>query len=435
MKLLSGTASAVVASVSTFTTSTITDAPLSTTSTLTDTEPSYPYTTSWGSTTWVENGPSIINDTRTVAHATSAPALPTDVSPPYDYSHYILAPDNRTISPVSVYNINGSVTNAEAVTATGNGTAVFDGLVGVTYDYGKNIAGVVSVTVGASSSPDAFIGLTYSESSLWISPNGSDATQDIGIDDILWLAVGEGPGTYSVSRDHERGAFRYLSLVTNTSGTIEVTAVTTNFTAAPVNDLRAYSGYFNCNEELLNRIWYAGAYTNQLCTIDPIYGYSLVTYGDDTPRFSSDWYVNYTITNGSSCTVDGAKRDRLVWPGDLVVSAPAIFVSTNDMYTVKNSLESLLVTQDADGMLPYAGRPFPAITSFTYHLHNLIAMADYYLYTGNITWMQQNWYRWTAGISWSLSNIDDTGLMNVTSTSDWLRVGMGGHVSLTASIR
>lgn len=84
---------------------------------------------------------------------------------------------------------------------------------------------MVSVTIGSSSSSDAFIGLTYSESSIWISGEGSDATGDFGRDEVLWLHVGNGPGTYTVERWYERGAFKYLSLISNSSASIEVTSV------------------------------------------------------------------------------------------------------------------------------------------------------------------------------------------------------------------
>jgi hypothetical protein len=73
-------------------------------------------------------------------------------------------------------------------------------------------------------------------------------------------------------------------------------------------------------DDLINRIWYAGAYTNQLCTIDPTRGDALVHLGvvnatqeNELANTPQTWWHNYTITNGSSCLVDGAKRDRLVW--------------------------------------------------------------------------------------------------------------------------
>lgn len=188
-------------------------------------------------------------------------ALITPLIATVPYSEYILAPSSRTVYPASVHKVNGSVSNAASLAGSAHGSATFNGVSSVTFDYGKNIAGVVSVTVGTSSSRHAFIGLTYTESSLWINGQASDATADAGLDEVLWLPVGNGPGTYTVERYHERGAFRYLSLISNTTAKIQVTSVSTNFTAAPVQDLRAYRGYFHSNDELLNRIWYAGKYS------------------------------------------------------------------------------------------------------------------------------------------------------------------------------
>ncbi|RDW95315.1 six-hairpin glycosidase-1 [Coleophoma crateriformis] len=350
------------------------------------------------------------------------------------YEEYILAPASRTIYPSVVHQVNGTVSNANSLLGGPNGSATFHGNSSVTFDFTKNVGGVVSVTVKSASSADAFIGLTYTESSLWINGQASDATADAGLDEVVWLPVGQGPGTYTVPRYHDRGAFRYLSLVSN--ATTEVTAVSTNFTAAPVQDLRAYRGFFHCNDEALNRVWYAGAYTNQICNIDPNYGNALVHLGSITSADNISlpetvtWYNNATIANGSSVITDGAKRDREIWPGDMSVAVPSIFVSTNDLESVKNSLNSLLSLQNATtGMLPYAGIPFSdlGIVSFTYHLYSLIGISYYYQYTGDVAYLQSVWPVFTKGLGWSLGFIDSTGLMNVTSGADWLRVGMGGH--------
>lgn len=139
------------------------------------------------------------------------------------------------------------------------------------------------------------------------------------------------------------------------------------------DQLRDYSGWFHCNDELINRVWYAGAYTNQLCTIDPHYGNALVHLGeiesdqtgDDTPL--TTWWSNTTISNGTSCLVDGAKRDRLVWAGDMSIAVPAITVATYDLISVENSLDSLFGLQNAtNGQLPYAGVGFRPVFSATY---------------------------------------------------------------------
>lgn len=150
---------------------------------------------------------------------------------------------------------------------------------------------------------------------------------------------------------------------------------------------------------MLNRIWYAGAYTNQICTIDPEYGNSLVHLKTNDAlvpdAVNVTWYNNYTIANGSSALVDGAKRDRLLWAGgtllacfwpgigdvtdvsvDMAIAVPAVVVSTDDVISIKNSLNSLFDVQNATtGQLPYAGRPFFTVLSLTYHLYTLIGVS------------------------------------------------------------
>lgn len=299
----------------------------------------------------------------------------------------------------------------------------------------QNIAGVASLRIGDVDA-DQYIGLTYSESSLWISSEGCDATADAGLDQALWFHV-TGPGDYTVSRQHERGGFRYLSLLHNSTGSVEVEQVTVEYTPMPHWDddkLRDYTGYFHCDDDLINRIWYAGAYTNQMCTIDPQHGDALVHIGKinstmpgaTTPP--NTWYNNFTIANGSSVLTDGAKRDRLVWAGDMAIAVPAITVTTYDLISIENALDSLFNVQNrTTGQLPYAGIPFPPTYSATYHLYSLIGVADHYLYSGDMSYLQGKWDAWKLAMNFSLSFIDDSGMMNVTSPSDWLRFGMGGH--------
>ena len=308
------------------------------------------------------------------------------------YDSYILAPSSRTLHPGSLYQnkTNGTVSNAASIASDAAGNAVFEGVSAATYDFGKNIAGLVSLQIG-NVDEGQYIGLAYTESSLWISGEGSDATQDSGIDEILWFQP-TGPGNYSVDRAHERGGFRYLSLIHNTTGNLEVQQIAVHYTPMPTraeDQLRNYTGYFHCDNELFNRIWYAGAYTNQMCSIDPTHGDSLIYLGVVNSSIPGDtvpplpWYLNDTILNGTSALVDGAKRDRLVWPGDLAISGPSIFVSTNDLDTIAQSLDSLFELQNqTTGQLPYAGlEPFASTYSPTYHLYNLIDVADLYQFT------------------------------------------------------
>jgi hypothetical protein len=165
------------------------------------------------------------------------------------YEEYILAPRSRTIYPAKVHGYNGSISGTDSLIGDAGGQAVFDGVSAVTYDFGINIAGFVTLKIG-DVDEDQSIGLTYTESSLWISNISSDATEDAGMDEPYW--------------------FRYLTLVHNTTGSITVESVSVYYSAMPhyeESQIANYTGYFHCDDELLNRIWYAGAYTNQLCTV------------------------------------------------------------------------------------------------------------------------------------------------------------------------
>ncbi|KAI9689906.1 MAG: hypothetical protein M1822_009788 [Bathelium mastoideum] len=356
------------------------------------------------------------------------------------YSEYILAPPSRLLVPVSTKFVNGSVTNPKALLSSNSSSASaeFQGKSGVTYDFGKNIEGIVSFTVdGIQGGDDQYIGVTFTESSLWISANSCDATADAGLDDPLWFPL-NGSGTYTALPQYRRGAFRYLSIThPNSTGSVSISQAPVNMTAQPaagIDGLRNYTGYFHSDQENLNRVYYAGAWTNQLCSIDPTAGDALVHLGviNSTERlnYTVSWYNNYTIANGTETLTDGAKRDRLVWPGDQAVAVPSIFVSTNDLNAVRNALTSLYILQNSSGAMPYAGTPFGQITgafSFTYHLYSLIGLHNYYIYSGDFAYLNARWGQFKLALDYSLSFIDTSGLQNVTTSADWLRFGMGGH--------
>jgi len=185
-----------------------------------------------------------------------------------------------------------------------------------------------------------------------------------------------------------------LTVQTNGTGVVQLSSVSIYYTAYPDaadNELGNYPGYFHSNDEKLNHVWYAGAYTNQICIIDADSGNSLVHLATissaDNDTFTTTWYNNYTITNGTSAFVDGAKRDRTVWPGDYTVAIPSTFVATGELLSIRNGLDSLWLLQNASGAMPYAGVPFyptvqaivgPSFWSFTYHCHGYVSYRLFY---------------------------------------------------------
>lgn len=79
----------------------------------------------------------------------------------------------------------------------------------------------------------------------------SDATADAGKDETLWFHV-TGPGRYMAPREKERGGFRYLTVVHNGTGSVELEGkgVEVWYTAMPHwkgDGLREYTGWFHCD--------------------------------------------------------------------------------------------------------------------------------------------------------------------------------------------
>lgn len=109
----------------------------------------------------------------------------------------------------------------------------------------------------------------------------------------------------------------------------------------------------------------------------------------------------------------------------------ATVVSTNSLDAIKNGIDSLFILQQSDGRLPWAGVPFTRPDrfpfSFTYHLYTLLDLYYYYIFTGDVSYVEQYWDQYKLAMNWSLSTLDSSNLANVTSTNDWLRSGMGGH--------
>ncbi|KAL0485203.1 MET18 [Acrasis kona] len=111
------------------------------------------------------------------------------------------------------------------------------------------------------------------------------------------------------------------------------------------------------------------------------------------PPPKSLWNNNVVVSLGSSVLVDGAKCDRTIWAGDLGVSIPSAFASTNDLDAIKNAMDTLYSVQKNTGELPWSGPVFNLWGSDTYHLWTLLGSALYYDYTQNTEWLTKNWPR------------------------------------------
>jgi len=333
---------------------------------------------------------------------------------------YNLSPSSRTLAPVAVQRIYGGVSSPDQILSGGTTTIKGVGSY-IVLDFGKEVGGITSLQFGAVSDSAQSVFLAFSESVLYTGPQ-SDLSVGGHPDGSLSANV-TANGTYSVPPEKLRGGFRYLTVGLQTSGSVELTGVTIYFTPAPtLSDLRAYRGSFRSNDDLLNRVWYAGAYTVQMDTIDPLQGKAW-------PATPSSWLNNAVSGSGATILVDGAKRDRWVWPGDLGISGLTAYVSTGDTLSVTNDLNTLFAHQNSAGGLPYAGPPGDVgdIFSDTYHLWTLIGVIDYFLYSGDRSWVISHWPQIKKAVAFSTAKIGADGLLSVNLPLDWGRDAPGGE--------
>lgn len=265
---------------------------------------------------------------------------PTESAFSGEWDKNIYAPDSRIVRPVSALSelrVNASTSSDELIPIElyGNGSLVV-------LDFGKEVGGIVHLNYTSSGS--GALGLAFTEGKNWIG-EWSDSSSALYHDGALYSNFSSsGSHSYAMPDKYLRGGFRYLTLfvITQNAATVQLKDISLEIAFKPTwSNLRAYQGYFHCSDELLNRIWYSGAYTLQTNEVP-------VDTGRITKGVTSGWLNNGTLGPGDTIIVDGAKRDRAVWPGDMGIAVPSAFVSLGDLESVKNALQIMYNTQVCD---------------------------------------------------------------------------------------
>lgn len=349
----------------------------------------------------------------TTPGATASPALSEAAADPNNF-----APASRTLKPVSVHKTTGNVT-APGNLVTGGSARLSGNGSQVVLDFGKEVGGLVGLRFAGVNSPGRQVGLAFSETAAYVGAESDSSRVLGGKDGAIYVTV-LGSTNYTMPKAKLRGGFRYLTLFLANDGWVDINDVTLQFTPDPDRaNPRDYPNYFRSDDDLLNKLWYAGAYTVQTNTIAPDTG--------RTKGVKEGWDNSAVIAPGTSVLTDGAKRDRTVWPGDLGVALPSAYASLNDTKSSRNALEVLYQHQRADGLLPYSGPQMNDYGSDTYHLWTLVGTGLYHRYTGDTAWVRSIWPKYVKAIDLSLGKVDGTGLLNVSEHHDWFDSRGTGH--------
>jgi hypothetical protein len=325
---------------------------------------------------------------------------------------YVEGPHSTNVRPVSIVSVSGDVTGAASLLSDHpGGTATLTMQPGgaapvLLLDYGKDVGGLPYFDVtAASGNPDLHV--SYSEAEQYANQPDGDTDPT-----TFFPRPGEDPQRYddytvtgpgAVHATLIQGAERFERITLTTPGSVTLSAAGITFTAYDATPSK-YQGWFLSSDAQLNKIWYAGAYTTQL---------------DMVPPGSPDGGPQPVI-------FDGAKRDRLIWIGDMAQDIPTVedSLGSNGAAYLRQSLAIFGATQESDGAI--GGYATPAGASYfystSYSMYFVDDVASYYEYTGDLAFVRQEWPAIQRELSWNASNTDpSTGLLltNAQTGADW----------------
>ncbi len=205
------------------------------------------------------------------------------------WKRYVLDPQTQYVYPRKVY-AQGNVTNPDGLTQAGGTTTLVDATGRLVLDLGVNTGGIVQAT--AVDGSGATVRLSYSEARRFLTPIGDTGQNSLGANDEPYArfdTFGAAPGA-SFASPATRGGQRWIAVQLDGPGraTLRDVRVRVQHLRAAPDD---YAGRFASSDDTLNRAWWASAYT-----------------------------FNASTTGDTLVVQDGAKRDRLVFAGDLGIA-------------------------------------------------------------------------------------------------------------------
>jgi hypothetical protein len=291
----------------------------------------------------------------------------------------------------------------------------------VTLDFGKVVVGYPRVRFAWASANKPGVRLAFSETTEYLTVRSDFARSDYtGGTPTDQFAVPASGADWTDSEGYESGTqvyaeglhgFRYLKITLDALasdapaalpyGQVAIDAVSLDFTAY-LGTPESYRGWFLCSDDDLNRYWYAASYTNEL-VVDTFRA------SDCDPRGAAS-----SSLEGKLVILDGAKRDRDPYVGDIAVSGRTLYLTHPDAAAAaRNVLADLAEHQRSDGWIPPASINGYTLPLFDYPLWWVTCSWDYVLYTGDVGYATAYYPNLVAVLdTWYTGVTDGNGLLN-----------------------
>lgn len=239
----------------------------------------------------------------------------------------------------------------------------------LTVDFGKETFGFVQLHGLKGKGP---VSIYYGESP-------EEARDTAACEMLDRLAINNLPATDSVLPQSR--AFRYVHIQYDAG--VSIDSVSMQYEYLPENR----RGQFRCSDEELNKIWDVAAYTLHL--------------------------------NTREFFIDGIKRDRWIWSGDAYQSFLMNYYLFFDSPSVTRTLAAL---RGKDPVVSHIN------TIMDYSFYWFLGIYDYYLYTGDQTFIRQYYPRMQSLIDFCLQRRNSNGMLEGLP-GDWIFIDWADGLS------
>lgn len=199
--------------------------------------------------------------------------------------------------------------------------------------------------------------------------------------DKVYIDQKEGDFVFELSK-----AFRYVNIFTDPD--VHFEKVSMLYEYADLED----KGSFRCNDEEVNQIYEVAKYTFHLST--------------------REFFI------------DGIKRDRWIWSGDAYQSYLMNYYLTNDNETVKRTI---LALRGKDPITSHIN------TIMDYTLYWFLSIYDYYLYSGDVSFVRNNYDRMKSLMHFVLGRRNKDGLLEGLP-GDWVFIDWAEGLSKEGAV-
>ena len=172
-------------------------------------------------------------------------------------------------------------------------------------------------------------------------------------------------------------------------------------------------GDFKCSDPLLNDIFQVAAYTVKLCMMPNQAAIKHKYYDEETVKKIDQW----TGVRDNYVLMDGCRRDREVWVGDLLPEIRVAYYLFADRGIILNSLLQIAEQMNDDGWIPASGISRQDYTEYICDF--FLLCKEYFLLTGDKRFFREIFPKLKKIFSYLMKKVNEQGVFVLAKKQTW----------------